>query len=137
MKKGILKIAALLMASLVLFSTLSFTVQKHLCGGKVADVALFGDLERCNMPDDNHNNHNSGITKESCCQDQTDFVQGSNAELKISNKLQGQTHVFAVFFTYTYLRLFESSEKDSNSYLNYSPPIIVKDIPVLYDTFLI
>ncbi|MDY7395329.1 hypothetical protein UMM65_08755 [Aureibaculum sp. 2210JD6-5] len=137
MKKSILKISAFLMASIVLFSTLSFTVEKHICAGEVADVALFGDLERCNMPDDNHNNDNSGFTKESCCQNETHFVQGSNAELKITDKSHKQTQVFAALFTYTYLSLFESLEKDTNSFLSYSPPIVVKDIQVLYDTFLI
>lgn len=125
------------MASLVLFSTLSFTVQKHICADEIADVAIFGTLERCEMPDDTDHNENLGFSKESCCQDETHFVQGSNAELKASSKLQGQTQIFAILFTYSYLNLFENLEKDSNSFLKYSPPLVFKDIQVLYDTFLI
>ncbi|MET2983971.1 HYC_CC_PP family protein [Aureibaculum conchae] len=135
MKKGFLKISALLMAFLTLFSTLSFTIEKHICNGNISDVAVFDDLERCNMPEENHVKDLQGFEKESCCKDEIHYVQGSNAELKISQKLQAK--VFAVLFTYTYLNFFENLEKDSTSFLSYSPPIVIKDIQVLYDTFLI
>ena len=137
MSKSILKISSLLMACLVLFSTLSFTVEKHICDGKVADVALFGDLERCDMPVKNYNDNILSFAKESCCQDEVHFLQGANAELKISQKLQVQVQVFAVLFTNTYLNLFDSTAKDSKKNLSYSPPIVVKNIQVLHDTFLI
>lgn len=125
------------MTSIVLFSTLSFTVQKHICAGEVADVAIFLDVKSCDMPEDNHNNNQFGFEKKSCCQDEVHFVQGSNTELKISTKLKAQTKTFVALFTYTYLNLFENLEEDSNSFLSYYPPIILKDIPVLYETFLI
>jgi len=125
------------MASLVLFSTLSFSIQKHICADEVADVAIFGTLERCEMPDEGHTDDKSGFTKESCCQDEVHFIQGLNAELKTSVKSFGQLPVFAALFTYTYLNLFENLEKESNSFLSYSPPIVVKNIQILYDTFLI
>ena len=123
------------MAFLTLFSTLSFTVEKHICNGSIADVAVFDELERCNMPEENHVNDLQGFEKESCCKDEIHYVQGSNAELKVSQKLQAK--VFAVLFTYTHLNLFESSIKDSHSFLNYNPPKVVKDIHVIYETFLI
>ena len=137
MKKGILKIASLLMASLVLFSTLSFTVEKHICAGEVADIALFGDLERCGMPSENRFNDFFSFEKESCCQDEVHFVKGSNSELNVSHKSQVQAQVFVILYTYSYLNLFESKAKTSNSFLSYSSPIVVKNIQVLYDTFLI
>jgi len=136
-KKNFLKISAMLMASLVLFSTLSFTIQKHLCADEVADVAIFGTLERCEMPDDTNHNESFGFTKKSCCQDETHFVEGYNKELKTSSETQNQTPIFAVLLTYAYLNLFESVEKDSNSFLKYSPPLVFKDTQVLYATFLI
>ena len=136
MKKGLVNISALIMALIVLFSTLSFTIEKHICAGEVADVALFGDLERCDMPDSDHKNLLS-FKKTSCCQDEFNFVQSSNTELKPSHKSKLQTQVFAALFTYTYLNIFENSEKDSNLFLRYNPPNIFKNIPILYETFLI
>ena len=125
------------MACIVLFSTLSFTVEKHICAGEVADIALFGNLERCEMPDENHDNKLVNFDKQSCCQDEVHFVQGANSELKKNKKAQEQTQVFATLFIYTYLNLFSNLEADSNPYLNYTPPIVINDIQILYDTFLI
>ncbi|RPD99633.1 hypothetical protein EGM88_03565 [Aureibaculum marinum] len=138
MKKVIVKISAFLMAFIVLFSTLSFTVQKHICGGKIADVAFFGDLDRCGIPDEAFDNdYLLKIEKESCCKDEVHFVRGSNAKLKVVLKLQDQTQQFVFLFTYTYINLFKSVEEKLNSFLNYSPPIIIKNIQVLYETFII
>ena len=125
------------MAFLTLFSTLSFAVEKHLCSGKVEDISVFGNLEHCGSEDENHDRDKQTIDQESCCQDQVQFVQGSNSELNLSQKSLQFTQTFGVLFTYTYFRLFEHSESDADAFLSYSPPIVVKDIPVLYETFLI
>ena len=125
------------MAFLTLFSTLSFAVEKHICNGNIADVAIFDELERCGMPDENHNIDLQTIDTESCCQDEVHFVQGSNAELNVSQKSLQFTQTFCVLFAYTYFRLFENLETDSDAFLSYSPPLVVKDVQVLYETFLI
>ncbi len=39
MKKAFLNITSIFLAVLVLFSTFSFTVEKHLCGGEIADYS--------------------------------------------------------------------------------------------------
>lgn len=138
MKNFCIKIAALLMVFTVLFSTLSFTVQKHICAGEVVDVAFFDDLERCGMPDEsNHDKNLLTFKKQSCCQDKVQFVEATNAEIKVDQKLKVQTQVFATIFNYTYYNLFKVFEKNCDIFLKYSPPNVIKDIPVLYATFLI
>ncbi len=125
------------MALIVLFSTLSFTIEKHICAGEVADVALFGDLVRCDRPDESHNSNLLSFKKTSCCQDEFHFVKGSNTELKTSHKSQAQTQVFAALFTYSYFNIFESLDKNHIPFQYYSPPNVISDKQVLYDTFLI
>tara|TARA_R110002033_G_scaffold155892_1_gene192145 strand:+ start:131 stop:289 length:159 start_codon:yes stop_codon:yes gene_type:complete len=45
MNNNFYKIASFLMALLVLFSTFSFTVDKHFCGNTLVDTAVFGKGE--------------------------------------------------------------------------------------------
>ncbi|MBJ2173360.1 hypothetical protein JBL43_03880 [Aureibaculum sp. A20] len=137
MKKSILKISSLFMAVILLFSTLSFTVQKHICAGEVADIALFGNLESCNMHDAKKDINLSSFEKESCCHDNSQFIKGSNAELKSSKASQGDFTVLTAVFLYTYFNSYEPLEKNLTDFKNYSPPIVIKDIPVLYESFLI
>ena len=37
------------MAFLVLFSTVSFTIEKHFCGDVLVDVSMFVEAEKCDM----------------------------------------------------------------------------------------
>ena len=37
------------LALLVLFSTVSFTIEKHFCGDILVDVAVFTEVEKCAM----------------------------------------------------------------------------------------
>ena len=47
MKTYLLKIASSLMALFVLFSTFSFTVEKHYCGEFLMDVSFTGAADNC------------------------------------------------------------------------------------------
>lgn len=127
----------MILALLVLFSTLSFTVEKHLCGGKVVDVAVFGNLIGCGMPDENPRNTLLAPENDPCCNDVVHFVAGSNADLKAAQKASVKTVQFPLVFNQTYDVLYQQSEKTFNTFLSYRSPIVVKDIPVLYETFLI
>ncbi len=49
MKKAIFKITSFLLAILVLFSTVSLTVEKHFCGNFLVDTALFSVADSCGM----------------------------------------------------------------------------------------
>ena len=49
MKLFIKKITALLMAFVVLFSTMSFTISEHYCGDHLVDSGLFSKAENCGM----------------------------------------------------------------------------------------
>ena len=49
MKDFYKKISAILMAVVVLFSTMSFTISEHYCGDKLVDSALFSKAEFCGM----------------------------------------------------------------------------------------
>jgi hypothetical protein len=46
-KKALHKTLSLVMAMLLLLSTVSWTIEKHTCMGRVMDVALFAKAQDC------------------------------------------------------------------------------------------
>ncbi|MDO9262114.1 MAG: hypothetical protein Q7U08_09255, partial [Flavobacteriaceae bacterium] len=82
MKQHGVKILATLLSLTLVFSTLSFAVEKHECGGKITDVAVFGEPEKCSpkmeMEDCETNLPNSlSYNKHTCCKDLSQIVQSS------------------------------------------------------------
>ena len=138
MKKFFYKISSFSMALLVLFSTLSFTVESHYCGGILVDSSLFGNVETCGMEiQQESTSSNCDITKKDCCSDEQFIVDGQD-NLKTSfDKLEKEQQIFVAAFLYSYSNLFEGSQTDAPSFRDYSPPLLVRDVQVLDQTFLI
>lgn len=119
------------MALLVLFSTMSFTVDKHFCGSVLVDQAVFSKAKSCGME------HSGGMTDENGCKDKTVTVKGQK-DLKVSfNDLDLHQQVFLATFTFSYVELFEELPRQLIPFSDYSPPLLVYDIQLLDQTFLI
>ena len=136
MKKGFQKSVSTVLALLVLVSTFSFTVDKHFCGNLLVDQAIFSKASSCGMDMPSHSGTDL-MDQDNCCSNQNISVAGQD-ELKISfQALNLDQQLFLTAFTYSYSNLFEGIPQQVISFKNYTPPLIVKDIPVLNDTFLI
>ncbi|CAN0596184.1 unnamed protein product, partial [Ectocarpus sp. 12 AP-2014] len=115
---------SLIMALLLLLSTVSWTIEKHTCMGRVMDVALFAKADDCGMAaamkameDDSLENH--------YCGDETLTLQGQD-DLTISfNDISLDQPVFLVAFTHAYLGLFKAVEQQSGKNEYYPPPLLV------------
>ena len=126
------------MALIVLFSTFSFAVEQHYCGDILVDFSLLGKAESCGMeiqqPSDSHKNN---LEKKDCCDDVTLSISGQH-DLKLSlEKLSFEQQQFVVSFVYGYLNLFEGLQENIVSFNHHPPPLLVKDIQILDQTFLI
>lgn len=120
------------MALLVLFSTVSFTIDKHFCGEILVDQAVFSEAQTCSMHGDM-----PASSEEDCCDEEKVLIEGQK-DLKISfNDLDLQQQVFLASFTYSYWELFEEVPQQSIPFSSYSPPLLVKDFQVFHETFLI
>ncbi len=127
-----------MLALLVLVSTFSFTVEKHFCGDILVDQAVFSKIEDCGMNsmimDDMQS---SMITNKSCCSNTHLKVDGQD-ELKISfQNISLDQQVFIAAFTVSFIQLFESATEQIIPFKDYSPPILVTDINLLDQVFLI
>lgn len=127
---------AIALSFLVLFSTLSLTVEKHFCGDTLVDIAVFSKIDSC--CGDANDSDALEITKNTCCKNEVDVVEGQD-KLKITSidDLTSIEKQILIAFHFTYIHLFESLPKKAIPNRDYSPPEIVKDIHVLDETFLI
>jgi hypothetical protein len=118
---------------LVLFSTLSITVEKHFCGDNLIDVALFSEAKSCGMKMASETK-----IKKLCCKNEVELIKGQD-ELKItsSDDLDFEKQQFLTNYVYSYTILFESRPKQIVTHKDYSPPNLVADIQVLGQVFLI
>lgn len=128
------KIVSIALSFLVLFSTLSFTVEKHFCGNNLVDIAVFSEVKNCGAKDA----VSDAYVKKPCCKDTVDFFEGQDelntTNLKDYNKT---TKLTLVAFVYSYKQLFASLPKPIIPHKYYSSPRLIKPIYVLNETFLI
>jgi hypothetical protein len=137
MKKVSHKIVSLLMAFVLLFSTMSFTVNMHYCGETLMDSAIFKKAETCGMEMENPLTDSCSISKKNCCSDEIFVVDGQD-ELQLQvEKISFEQQVFIASFVYTYINLFEGLDKNVSSFEEYKPPLVVKQIFKIDETYLI
>ena len=128
------KTIAVILALLVQVSTFSFTVDKHFCGSILVDSAVFSSAKTCGM---NMNSAIDASEEDSCCTNEKTEVDGQD-ELKISfSTLDLEQQLFLTSFTYSYINIFEGKPLLEIPFIHYSPPLLVSDIQILDQVFLI
>lgn len=130
------KIFSVALSFLVLFSTLSLTVEKHFCGDVLIDVAIFTESDKCAM--EAFDMQQEEITKKTCCKDEIDILDGID-QITINSfedldKIQKDV---LIAYVYTCVNLFESLPNQVVPHKDYIPPNLIRDINVLHETFLI
>jgi len=134
MKQIISKIASTLLALLVLFSTFSFTVEKHYCGDFLVDVSFTGEVDSCA---DNLSQNVEKVRK-SCCTDEIHQIEGQD-KLRQSqvDEFDFSKQLFLASFYISFNDLFLGKELKKINYKDISPPGIFYNYQVLYQSFLI
>ncbi len=138
MKEIFNKISAILMAFVVLLSTMSFTVNEHYCGDNLMNAAIFSKVESCGM--DMHKAVHLKVSfdsENSCCLDIVKLIEGQNELNILSENFNFNQQVFIASFVYSYINLFEGLDNKIVPFQNYSPPLVHKDLQILLQTFRI
>lgn len=137
MKSVFHKILSLFMAFVVLFSTTSFTVNMHYCGGTLVETAIFQKAKGCGMEMDKPSTEGCAITKKNCCDDEQLAFEGQD-ELQLQvDKITFKQQVFIASFVHTYINLSEGLDNNVSSYEEYKPPLVVRQIFKIDETYLI
>lgn len=135
-KQVLHKSFSVLLAVLVLFSTVSFTFEKHFCGNVLVDVSLFAEAEKCDMGTSEISNE--GLAEKSCCKDEISVVQGQDdLQLSSFDDLNFSQQLFISTFNHAFVNLFEGLQEQIIPHKQYSPPNLVADIQVLVQVFII
>lgn len=141
MKQFILKIVASFLSLILVFSTVSFAIEKHECGGKITDIAVFGDSEKCSTKMDmeeciTHSHKSLSFNKHTCCKDINQILQSNLVVEKTTKTVEIQSVEFVKPAELT-VKLFEGLQENIIPFKNYTPPILVQNISILHQTFLI
>lgn len=149
MKNLYQKSGSLAMAVLVLFSTMSFSIDKHFCGTELVDFSIFSKASTCTSEvmtcgakmshkmDHEMDHEMISDEKDFCCTNQKTTLNGQD-ELKITFELLDfDQKLFLTTFTYSYIYIYESVSLTEIPFKYYTPPLLVTDIQVLDQVFLI
>lgn len=113
MKNFFQKTFSFAMALLVLFSTMSFSEDKHFCGTELVDFALFSkaltcknEAKTCGVKMDHKMDHEMlAKEKDSCCTNKKTSLNGQD-ELNISFQLLDyDQQLFLTTFTYSFIEV--------------------------------
>ncbi|MFD2890894.1 hypothetical protein ACFS5J_02580 [Flavobacterium chuncheonense] len=137
MKNVSQKILAFVMIFVVLLSTMSFTVNMHYCGDTLVDTALFHKAKDCGMEMSNPSTEGCIIKKKNCCDDKQLSVEGQDELQQSVNKISFEQHLFITSFVYTYFNLFKELDSNVSIYEEYQPPLVIRQIYKIDETYLI
>ena len=137
MQKFLKHIGAFALAFLMLFSTFSFTINEHFCGGENVSFAIGIAAETCGMEMEAINYDQTTVQKTPCCSDISTLIQGQDELSSKQNTVTTTTQTFITAFVYSYIYMLPKEDTEKAIYKPYTPPPLVKDIQVLDETYLI
>ena len=128
---------SLAMTFVVLFSTMSFTVNMHYCGDTLVESAIFQKAKGCGMEMEKPSTEECSITKKNCCDDKQLAIEGQD-ELQLQvDKITFEQQVFIASLVYTYSNLFEGLDNNVSSFEEYKPPLVIRQLYKIDETYLI
>ena len=131
------KISTTLLSLLVLFSSMSFTIDEHYCGTNLMDVSYFGDADNCGSEEVTMNSSISSVKQNNCCKNETTLLESSIFNKEKFINLQHIDAEVLFFKANSYLGTYKDIAIEIEYYTNFSPPDIAQDIQVLHQAFLI
>ena len=129
------KITSVVLVLLLLVSTTSWSVGKHYCMGHLMDIALFSKPDSCGMATASDAMHME--SEKSCCNDEIVVFDGlDNLQLSFDD-ITLESQLLLATFSYSYHDIFALEEKNEIPRDIYPPPLLVKNIQLLDQVFLI
>ena len=138
MKDFFRKIGAICLIAILMLSTSSFSVFKHFCGDHLVNIS-FEKVDSCCESEDESTtivNKNLNFSKKDCCKNETTIKELSIVDYTQTLKISKSKVVFITAFYYSFI---ESTKSDSsiNFFENFSPPNIIFNKQVQFQSFLI
>ena len=143
------KILAPFLTLMVFISSMSCTIDFHYCQGQLKSYSLLGKAKNCHEISEkiascpHHQNENSdslACTEDdkNCCSNETIHIE-SDIDKPLINLdfLTIDSHYFVVAFKASTFTDLLGEVEDNIPHAHYKPPLIQKDISVLFESFLL
>lgn len=133
------KVISIVLIILMLASSTGVTYAKHFCGDfEVLSTLTFGKKNlTCGMSMEADDCDDSDSKSYQCCENKYENVDTDDNYSLSSFDVQINTHFIASFVSVFVLQQVDETSQSLLFYANYTPPLIDKDIPVLYQVFTI
>jgi len=136
------KALSLFLAFILLFSNAGFTLATHYCGGEalMSRIVVGSEPIGCGMPgmDESDSAGKDTHSKTTpCCENHYQPIEVED-EFHPSKILQLSIQAdFITAFVPVFLFFPRYPEQEEPRYAHYSPPLLLRDLPVLHQVFLI
>jgi hypothetical protein len=138
MKQVFSKVMSILMAFVVLLSTMSFTINMHYCGDTLVETAVFQKAKGCGMEmQKKPSTEACVVVKKNCCKDEQLLIDGLDELQTQVDAISFEQQVVIASFLYIYNNLFEGLDKNVSSYGVYKPPLVIRELYKIDETYLI
>ena len=131
------KIVSFVMAFVVLCSTMSFTINAHYCGGTLVETAIFQKAKGCGMEMQKPSTEGCSIAKKSCCKNEQSLVDGQDELQHNIDGISFEQELFVISFIHIYTNPLDLSKDKETAFSEYPPPLIVRQLYKLDETYLI
>ena len=138
------RVIHIIIGILLFLGSTGIVVNKHYCQNELKSTALFLKAEACHAvtsvascPMHQHKG-DEDREKKNCCDDKSEYVKSDNEQLVQSFEIDFPNHPVSLDNVPLVLNT-DPSALDAHSlhYLTYKPPIVLNDIPVLLQAFLL
>ncbi|MDC1465841.1 hypothetical protein N8387_09210 [Polaribacter sp.] len=137
MKKFSLKIVSILMAFVVVFTTLSFTVDMHFCGDTLVETAVFQKVKGCGMELEKPSKDDCVVKSNNCCNDKKLTIDGQQ-ELQISvNAFSFEQPLYVSSILNTSKEFSKVIDKNILLYKGYTLQLVIRQLYKIAETYLI
>jgi len=145
------RLISLTLAFLVFTTSAGFSIDMHFCQDQLKSISLFGKAKTCHekseaAPMKNCPHHKKMMTEKEGCTEDKDCCDNKTLQFQSDQDQQVQSSDFLISkqlqkFVVAYVAVFFTNdlsiESDASSYAQYKPPLIPRDIPVLFESFLL
>ena len=144
------RIIAGLLAMLMFFTSAGLAVDMHYCQGQLKSFSLFGKAKNCHemmqaKASCSHHQKMATATdttcsedEKDCCKNKTVYLESDQDQVQAVNSfvIDQSTQLFVTAFVKSF---FEKVlvEKETPVFAKYKPPLILRDVPVLFQSFLL
>ena len=120
---------------------MSFTFNMHLCMGELESVGFMHQAPTCEMHSKSclgdMNGDESKDSEEDCCEDEKLVIQGQDELPKTPTFQHNQPEMVAMLYLLVSYLTTTSDLATNSTHKVYGPPLLLQDIPVLIQSFLI